>query len=139
KKRAAETKIDGVMVHICMNPGHLEVYVTEEARKKAFPEADRKKLAEILLAAFKDKKYEQGLGDTVRFVKERFQANIPPAVVALPKPELNRVSDHAKFFSAGAVTNANTAIADLKRQYKKDITIETFPTVAEGTDFGKLL
>src|SRR5262249_31214708 len=139
RDRAEAGKIDGVLVHICMSPGHYEVYVTEEARKKAFPEADRRKLADLLGNSLKERKFEQGLGDTVRFVKERFQANIPPAVVALPKPALNQVSDHASVFSASAVTKANNAIADLKRQYKKDIVIETSPTVAEGTDFGKLL
>src|SRR5438034_2445070 len=85
KDRADATKIDGVLVHITMNPGHLEVLVTQNAQK-ALPEADRKKLFDLLFAGLRDKKYEQGLTDGVKFVKERFQANIPPAVVALPKP-----------------------------------------------------
>ena len=68
-ERAADTKIDGVLVHITMSPGHLEVIVTPGA-EKALPEADRKKLFDILFAGLKDRKYEQGLTDGVKFVKD---------------------------------------------------------------------
>src|SRR5208283_4564577 len=124
--RARASSIEGIYILLCKQPGHLEVEVSDETSKKAFPAADRDKLRDLLLAHFKAKEYDKGLAETVDFVRGRFEANLPRPT---PPIALNEVNDQAGFFSAEAVARANKEIKEFKQQLKKDLVIETFQTV----------
>jgi hypothetical protein len=55
KERARESRVDGVYVLICMNPGHIEVGVGKETVKKAFTHQNKQELERILVNPFKKK------------------------------------------------------------------------------------
>jgi hypothetical protein len=73
RKRVKDEKVEGVYVLICKNPSHLYVEVTTRSRK-LFDNATTRKLIDLLLAKFREKKYDEGLSAAVRFVAERLEA-----------------------------------------------------------------
>ncbi len=67
RDQAHENAVNGVYVLICKKPSHLQVEVGNETQKKAFTRNDRDKLAKLLIANFKEKKFDEGLLEAVDF------------------------------------------------------------------------
>src|SRR3954449_13028159 len=69
-QRGRTLEISGLMVLIVVEPPHLQVYVGKTTRA-VFPQADEEELQRKLAQALRDKHYDNGLVQTVNFVKER--------------------------------------------------------------------
>ena len=120
-EQATAEKLDGILILICKNPQHLEIYVTGSARATAFPDADREKLTKAMIASFNGKKFDAGLTDAVDFVRSRFAQN-------LGVPLGDRVADHAGVFTTTQIGKTDSEIAEFKSRFKKDLVFETFKT-----------
>lgn len=77
EKRAADEGVSGVYVLICKNPSHLQAAVGNKTAERLFTEADRDKLAKGMLDAFKQKHFDQGLVEGVKFVGRQMDAHVP--------------------------------------------------------------
>jgi hypothetical protein len=71
--RAETFVVQGVYILICREPAYLEFRVTAKGRR-AFDQQATGKLRTLLLRAFSDKHYDEGLQSAVNFVRERFAA-----------------------------------------------------------------
>jgi uncharacterized membrane protein YgcG len=76
RKRARSEGVNGVVVLICREPSTLYVNVTESARS-VVTGAEEERIHDALLAAFREKKYDDGLAATVRLVREAFAEQRP--------------------------------------------------------------
>lgn len=76
EKRATDEGVSGVYVLICKNPSHLQAAVGNKTAERLFTEADRDKLAKGMLDAFKQKHFDQGLVDGVKFVGRQMDAHV---------------------------------------------------------------
>jgi uncharacterized protein len=98
--RAADSGISGVYVLICKAPGHVQVEVGDQTRKKAFTTANVRELNKILLSNFKNKKNDEGLLQGVRYVREAMDRNLghatgktnPPPTEKAPSGEPEKAS-----------------------------------------------
>ena len=70
--RADAAVVNGVYLMVCKDPGHLQVLVAGNGRE-ALDGAFQKKLREQLLAAFRNKKFDEGLLEAVATVRERLE------------------------------------------------------------------
>jgi hypothetical protein len=75
-RRAQQLGVNGVYVLITKEPGHVEVGVGKETRQRAFTLADRDRVRDILLRAFRAKQFDQGLLSAVTAAKEAFDRNM---------------------------------------------------------------
>lgn len=73
KDRAEAAVVQGVYILICREPPFLEVVITAKGRP-AFDSQAFEKLRDLLLKAFREKRYDEGLQSAVDFVRERFAA-----------------------------------------------------------------
>ncbi len=73
RKRASEAVVNGVYILICKEPGHVQVEVSSRARS-VFGSDVRDMLVRILVSKFREKHFDEGLADAVRFVRERLAA-----------------------------------------------------------------
>jgi hypothetical protein len=78
-----QNSVSGVVILICMNPGHVQVAVGNETRQHAFTVRDRDELAQQLTAAFKEKSYDAGILDAMRTIQSRMAANVGSAGAAV--------------------------------------------------------
>src|SRR5205814_18579 len=69
-KRGQTLQVRGLMVLIVMEPPHLQVYVGHST-EAMFPSSEQKELQQKLAQALHDKHYDNGLVQTVNFIKER--------------------------------------------------------------------
>ncbi len=76
KKRTQAERLNGVMILICRSPSSLYVNVSQRAQGVVTP-AEEKVIHGALLAAFREKKYDDGLAGAVRQVREAFAAQRP--------------------------------------------------------------
>ncbi|HEX4591462.1 MAG TPA: trypsin-like peptidase domain-containing protein [Gemmataceae bacterium] len=76
RKRTQEERLNGVLILICRAPATLYVNVSQNARGIVTP-AEEKTIHDALLKAFRDKKYDDGLAESVRLVRDAFAAQRP--------------------------------------------------------------
>jgi uncharacterized membrane protein YgcG len=76
RKRARSEGVNGVVILICRTPSTLYVDVTESVKGVVTP-AEEKRIREALLSAFREKKYDDGLTNAVRLVREAFADQRP--------------------------------------------------------------
>ena len=76
RERARAEKVNGVYVLICKDPPHLQVEVGNETKKKAFTIKDRDKMAQMLLRHFREKKFDDGLAEAVKFFETTLESNL---------------------------------------------------------------
>lgn len=119
-------KLSGIYVLITKDPPHIQVGVTEDTLKKAFPPADRDRLAKLLLEKFKTKEYDDGLLEGIKLVRATFAKNVPPS---LPPPVVNVVKDHGQFFEAATVQKANEELRQIHDKTGKNIIVATVQKV----------
>jgi hypothetical protein len=70
RERMREEQVNGVYILACKEPPHLTVEVPARAQG-VFDEKSVKELADILLTRFREKKYDEGLNETVKFIGEK--------------------------------------------------------------------
>lgn len=75
KTRAEELSVDGILVIITKEPGHVQVGVGPETRKRAFTLGNKDELGRLLLNKFKEKQYDEGLLQGVQFVRTTLANN----------------------------------------------------------------
>ena len=71
--RADVAVVRGVYILVCREPAFLEITFTERGRQ-AFDKESYAKLRDVLLKAFHEKRYDEGLQSAVEIVRERFAA-----------------------------------------------------------------
>jgi S1-C subfamily serine protease len=76
RERMRAEGVLGVYILVCREPAHLTVEMPE-AVHGVFDEAATKKLVDLLLERFKEKKFDEGLAEAVQFVRERFEKTRP--------------------------------------------------------------
>src|SRR5262249_14072226 len=76
RDRAFENAVNGVDVLIWKSPGHLQIGVGNETRKKAFTRGNRDGMAKDLPAKCKAKKYDEGLEEAVDFYATTLKQNL---------------------------------------------------------------
>lgn len=77
-------KVNGILVIITAQPRHLHVYVGLDTRKRAFTLADRDELVALLTNAFRANKFDEGLLDGAKFVRDRMAKNMAEAPATQP-------------------------------------------------------
>jgi uncharacterized membrane protein YgcG len=83
ERRAREEGVNGIYVLITRDPGHVEVAVGNHTRT-VFPDEDRRRLVQILLSHFKEKEYDEGLLEAVRYVRQALAAEPTTGRAAVP-------------------------------------------------------
>jgi uncharacterized membrane protein YgcG len=76
-ERAQQTKVNGVYVLVTRNPGHVEVWVHNDAAK-GMTAQDREQLRDRFVEQFRNRNFDQGLTDGVDFIRQSFFANLGP-------------------------------------------------------------
>ncbi len=69
RERMKEQQVDGIYILICKQPAHLTVEIPARLEGQ-FNEKAKKELADLLLTNFREKKYDEGLKEAVKFVQE---------------------------------------------------------------------
>lgn len=77
-QRAHDNAVDGVYVLITRNPGHVQAWDGNKTSQRLFTDSERNHLAQqILIPAFRDKQFDQGLTDGVQYIQQRMDAQAP--------------------------------------------------------------
>src|SRR5262249_335014 len=76
RERARALEVNGVYIVVFRNPSHLEIQIGTETRKKAFTLNNRRKLRDLLVDKFKEKKYDEGLLEALAYVHDTMKANL---------------------------------------------------------------
>jgi uncharacterized membrane protein YgcG len=71
--RAEELVMHGVLILACKEPAHLQVVVTQK-EQQTFSRQDQEKLVNLLLTKFRQKQFDDGLTDAVKYIRERLAA-----------------------------------------------------------------
>ena len=74
-RRARQLGVHGVFVLVTRAPGRVQVGVDKATQRRSFTADDRESLRATLAAAFQDGRYDEGLLDGLRFVRQRLDAN----------------------------------------------------------------
>lgn len=74
-RRARQLGVQGVFVLVTRSPGRVQVGVDRSTQRKAFTADDREVLRDSLAVAFQDARYDEGLLNGLRFVKQRLDQN----------------------------------------------------------------
>lgn len=74
-RRARQLGIRGVFVLVTRTPGRVQVGVDRATQRRAFTPADRDALRDALVTAFRASRYDRGLLDGLRFVRQRMDEN----------------------------------------------------------------
>jgi hypothetical protein len=72
EERVKERVVNGVYVLICKDPTFLYVDVTSKAQA-VFSVKNGLKVRDLLVAAFSEKRFDEGLAEAVRFVQEKLE------------------------------------------------------------------
>jgi uncharacterized membrane protein YgcG len=78
--------VNGILILITADPRHLHVVVGYETRKVAFTLADRDELVAQLTNSFRNKDYDGGITNAVKFVHDRMSRNLAAAATAPKGP-----------------------------------------------------
>lgn len=81
-QRARAGGVDGIYILICKEPSYLQIAVGNETRTTAFSDADRQALSKRMLERFKEREFDDGLWEGVRFVQSALQTNLAGAHAA---------------------------------------------------------
>ena len=85
-ERAHGAGVNGVLILICMSPGHVEVVDAGQGSEKVFTARDRDELSPTMGKVLGEKQYDDALARAVAFVQKRMDANEPAPAVEAAKP-----------------------------------------------------
>jgi uncharacterized protein len=77
KQRAAELKVDGVLVLITREPSFLKVTAGGDTQRQAFLPADMNRLREAMTEQFRSQRFDHGLLAGVDLVRSTFAQSLP--------------------------------------------------------------
>jgi uncharacterized membrane protein YgcG len=88
-----ELHLNGLLILVCGQPRHIQVALGLATRQKAFTDADRSELVELI-------QFDKGLLDGIRFVRDRIEKNLsepsptssPATRPAVPQPDKTQKS-----------------------------------------------
>ena len=90
-QRAKALGLDGVIVLICKDPAFLQVEVGDHTKQRAFTLANRDHLRDLLVTAFRQRQFDDGLRQAVAYYGQTLQANLGAASTgsrpSLPTPQ----------------------------------------------------
>jgi uncharacterized membrane protein YgcG len=89
-RRAREEQVDGIIVLITREPGHLQVGTGKATESQPFIQADRDMLRDTLLEAFRAKEYDRGLDTAARFVATTLDKTVPRGGAGNARAESSR-------------------------------------------------
>lgn len=75
-QRARALGLDGVIVLICKDPSFLQVEAGERTRQRAFTVANRDHMRDLLVTAFKQQRFDEGVLQAVSYFGKTLQANL---------------------------------------------------------------
>ena len=75
-QRAKALGLDGVIVLICKDPSFLQVEVGDRTKHHAFTLANRDHMRDLLVTAFKQRRFDEGLQQAVTYYGQTLQANL---------------------------------------------------------------
>ena len=75
-QRAKALGLDGVIVLICKEPAFLQVEVGDRTKHHAFTLANRDHMRDLLVTAFKQRHFDEGLRQAVTYYDQTLQANL---------------------------------------------------------------
>jgi hypothetical protein len=70
EKRAQDVVVNGVYILVCRDPAHVQVAVTDRVRL-LFDTEVVKRLVQMLIAKFREKRFDDGLAEAVKFVRAK--------------------------------------------------------------------
>jgi len=70
--------VNGVIILLVRNPGHLQISVGQDTRRKLFTVKDRDALVKLMLEHMRAQRFDQALVQGMQFVLERMWANEHP-------------------------------------------------------------
>jgi len=74
---AKREAVDGILILITREPGHLQVWLGNDTQQRFFSLDDRSQLDAKLATAFKQNQYDDGLLQGVEFIQQQMDANAP--------------------------------------------------------------
>jgi uncharacterized membrane protein YgcG len=84
-QRAKALGLDGVIVLICKDPAFLQVEVGDRTKQRAFTLANRDHMRDLLVTAFQQRQFDDGLQQAVTYYGKTLQANLgEPSTGARP-------------------------------------------------------
>lgn len=119
ESRMKATDIRDVYVIVSKTPARVQVRVGPETVKTLFTVDDRKKLSSLFVDSFRDKKFDDGLLQGMKFIRDRLGDKM------LPVPVVNAVRDHAGYFSPVALQKADARIKEIHALTKRPVVFET--------------
>jgi uncharacterized membrane protein YgcG len=75
-QRAKALGVDGVIVLICKDPAFLQVEVGDHTKQRAFTLANRDHLRDLLITAFKQRQFDDGLRQVITYYERTLRANL---------------------------------------------------------------
>jgi hypothetical protein len=69
-QRLRSEAVNGALILICKEPSHLQVQFSERVRS-IFSDEDTKKIVDLLVSRFRDKKFDEGLQDAIRYIRDK--------------------------------------------------------------------
>jgi uncharacterized protein len=76
RERFREAEVNGISLLVTKDPGHLQIEVGSESLRKAFTLKNRDHLEEVMLGHFKEKEFDSGLLEGVRYVRKAIDENL---------------------------------------------------------------
>ena len=90
-QRAKALGLDGVIVLICKDPAFLQVEVGDHTKQRAFTLANRDHLRDLLVTAFRQRQFDDGIRQVVAYYGQTLHANLGAASTgarpSLPAPQ----------------------------------------------------
>jgi hypothetical protein len=115
-----------IYILICKDPAHIQIELGQEILDKVITLDDQRKLKELLVKDFREKKYDQGLLHAVEFIRGKLDEHV---FQLFPGPAANTVKDYGSFFSPASVESAAAQMEKISRQLKRPIAVDTFKQV----------
>jgi len=75
--RARSQGVNGIYLLITKDPAHLELAVGNKTQQRLFTQSDRNTVRDHLLAAFRQKNFDQGLAEAMQSISQRMDSNAP--------------------------------------------------------------
>ena len=93
--RARGQGVDGILILIARDPPHLQVWDGNKTQQRLFPTSDIDTLKRQLADHFRQRQYDEGLLQAVRYIQQQMDANVPAAgrsgaVPPVYSPQTNR-------------------------------------------------
>jgi hypothetical protein len=75
-ERCRDLGVNGVYVLICKSPAYYYIEADRETLRRAFTTKDEAKMRQKLLAALRERKFDEGLKDVIDVFEESLKANL---------------------------------------------------------------